>query len=723
MLMSKDLTADTSSPAADEDDGSGVDGQIVVTVDGKSVTLASSFFRGDTTTFHPQRQELHAPDAISRYFLSGWVPASSPSIGGEHVLIFGADLAPLLAKASRDHGLSVLDAAGSIDARSPEALRKSVESALAPKSRKAQSKKSAAVAAAIADADIIVLALSERSAGRATHAAMVEDLNRSYELLRAARPGGHIVLLASPCPPARVEGDQAPAIAVTAAKATLRSTIDEVYRRHSSIDERLGYFPAFEIVNAGLNYPYTADRRTLADYTVTLLQAAFARAYGAGFDDDALAAVHVAVRSAEVEAGQAMRRLAEGVAPDAPLAAPGAWPGEAELLADRNLDAFVFRGLMPTQPFVNADRTVIAFGSCFANNISRYLNSIGYNVATRRDAIAYVSRMGDGIVNTYAIRQQFEWAWENRTPQVELWHDYKAAEFGYDEGVRLRTRELFDMGDLFIITLGLSEVWYDEVTGEVFWRAVPADKYDPSRHKFRMIDQAESLANITAIYRLIRRHRPGARIVFTVSPIPLMATFRAKACIVASAVSKAILRSAMDEFMAGAGAGDRDLFYFPAYEVITGSLHEPFTLDLRHPMLHTILFNMKVFERYFCDSGITEQEIADFLKEVRYRDYALNGDERTAVYKAIHREREEWQNDEMVPCIETVARRRAREDVIGVRAEERAAATAQRRGETETKRLAAIAAREAAAEARKREAEQRRQDAGAARAARARPPR
>lgn len=140
-------------------------------------------------------------------------------------------------------------------------------------------------------------------------------------------------------------------------------------------------------------------------------------------------------------------------------------------------------------------------------------------------------------------------------------------------------------------------------------------------------------------------------------------------------------------------------------------------------MLHTILFNMKVFERYFCDSGITEQEIADFLKEVRYRDYALNGDERTAVYKAIHREREEWQNDEMVPCIETVARRRAREDVIGVRAEERAAATAQRRGETETKRLAAIAAREAAAEARKREAEQRRQDAGAARAARARPPR
>lgn len=721
--MSREFAADTSNPAPDEDDGGGVDGQISITVDGKSVTLASSFFRGDTTTFHPQRQELHAPDAISRYFLSGWVPASSPSIGGEHVLIFGEDIAPLLATASRDHGLSVLDAAGSIDARSPEALRKTVESALAPKSRKAQSKKSAAVAAAIADADIIVLALSERSAGRATHAAMVEDLNRSYELLRAARPGGHIVLLASPCPPARVEGDQAPAIAVTAAKATLRSTVDEVYRRHAPTDARLGYFPAFEIVSAGLNYPYAADRRTLADHTVTLLQAAFARAYGAGFDDDALAAVHVAVRSAEVEAGQAMRRLAEGVAPDAPLAAPGAWPGEAELLADRNLDAFVFRGLMPAQPFVNADRTVIAFGSCFANNISRYLNSIGYNVATRRDAIAYVSRMGDGIVNTYAIRQQFEWAWENRTPQVELWHDYKAAEFGYDEGVRLRTRELFDMGDLFIITLGLSEVWYDEVTGEVFWRAVPADKYDPSRHKFRMIDQAESLANITAIYHLIRKHRPGARIVFTVSPIPLMATFRAKACIVASAVSKAILRSAMDEFLAGAGAGDKDLFYFPAYEVITGSLHEPFTMDLRHPMLHTILFNMKVFERYFCDSGITEQEIADFLKEVRYRDYALNGDERAAIYQAIHREREEWQNDEMVPCIETVARRKAREDVIEARAEVRASAIAQRKDEAETKRLAAIAAREAAAEARKREAEQRRQDAGAARAARARPPR
>ncbi|MCW0182928.1 MAG: GSCFA domain-containing protein, partial [Zavarzinia sp.] len=694
----------------DDDDGSGSDGQISVTIDGKSVTLASSFFRGDTTTFHPQRQELHSPGAVSRYFLSGWVPESSPSTGGENVLILGEDIAPLLAAASRTHGLSVLDAAGGTDARSPETLRKTIESALAPKSRKAQSKKSAAMAAAIADADIIVLALSECSAGRALHAEMVEDLNRSYELLRAARPTSHIVLLASPCPPARVEGDQAPAITVTAAKATLRSTVDEVYRQHSSADERLGYFPAFELVSAGLNYPYTADRRTLADHTVSLLQAAFARAYGAGFDDDALAAAHVQVRAADIEAGLAMRRLAESIAPDAPLAAPGTWPGELELLADRNLDAFAFNGLMPKQPFINADRTVIAFGSCFANNISRYLNSIGYNVATRRDAIAYVSRMGDGIVNTYAIRQQFEWAWENRKPQVELWHDYKATEFGYDEGVRLRTKELFDMGDLFIITLGLSEVWYDEVTGEVFWRAVPADKYDPSRHKFRMIDQAESLANITAIYSLIRKHRPGARIVFTVSPIPLMATFRGKACIVASAVSKAILRSAMDEFLATAGAEDKDLFYFPAYEVITGSLHEPFTMDLRHPMLHTILFNMKVFERHFCDTGITDKEITDFMAEVRYRDYALNSDERPAIYQAIHREREEWQNDEMVPCIETVARRKAREDVIEARAEERASAIAQRKDEAEAKRLVAVAAREAGAEARKREAEQRRQD-------------
>ena len=65
------------------------------------------------------------------------------------------------------------------------------------------------------------------------------------------------------------------------------------------------------------------------------------------------------------------------------------------------------------------------------------------------------------------------------------------------------------------------------------------------------------------IHAVIRKHRPDARIVVTLSPIPLMATFRPVSCMVANSVSKASLRCAIDTVMTE--AGDPRLFVlFPA---------------------------------------------------------------------------------------------------------------------------------------------------------------
>lgn len=749
----EDETAALMAAVPDEDeDGEAVrDAGTEVVVDGRKISVGNTFFRGDQTIFHPTRELLRKADGISRYLLNGWVPAVSPAAPGDSLLALGCDIVDLLADAAAAHGLTVLPPTGNGAGGTAHAhgLARLLEAALDGAGTAGLGRDGGALAdlrAALARADVILLCPGQshrpRQPGQragwpdggvvvAGHAETVADLALAYRLLRQARPAAQIVLAMSPQPLAETPAGVGPATASIANKATLRSALDEVFRQYRPTDPHLAYFPAFELVATALNYPYLADRRSLAPHTVALLGAAFARAFAVGFDDDALAAAHRQARADDAAAGEALR--AAPPASVAPQAGPGAqpWPDEAALAADRTLDNFVFQGLLPPAPLVNAESTLIAFGSCFANNISRYLNTVGYNVATRRDAIAYVSRMGDGIVNTHAIRQQFEWAWEGKVPQVELWHDYKAAEFGYDENIRLRTRELFDMGDVFIITLGLSEVWYDEPTGEVFWRAVPADRYDPSRHKFRMISQAESLDNLAAIHRLIRSHRPAAKIVFTVSPIPLMATFRGAATIVASAVSKAILRSAVDEFFRQYGAADPDLYYFPAYEVVTGCFHEPFSGDLRHPFLHTILLNMKIFERYFCDSGLTDDEIAEFLAEVRYRDLALNGDERPLVIERIKTEADAWRGDGGVPCIQSVARIKAQEDITAARAQEREALVAaraqareaglaRRRELAEAKRQDIEAGREAAAAARRELADKRRLEAESARAGRVR---
>ncbi|TWF49878.1 GSCFA family protein [Neorhizobium alkalisoli] len=267
------------------------------------------------------------------------------------------------------------------------------------------------------------------------------------------------------------------------------------------------------------------------------------------------------------------------------------------------LSKYVMKGWAPPSSFVTKETPIVAFGSCFAANISDYLHARGYNVLTKHENRAYVTQMGDGIVNTFAILQQFEWAWLNKTPSADLWHGYRAEEFGYDDDVRRDTKALFDAAELFVITLGLSEIWYDELTGEVFWRAVPRDRYDPSRHKFRVATHAETLANLHRIHALIREYRPEAHILFSVSPVPLTATFRPVSCITADAVSKATLRSALDEFL-GVHSSDQRLHYMPSYEAVTRLFSHQWEGDRRHPHIHVLDFNMQMFEAFFCKPGL-----------------------------------------------------------------------------------------------------------------------
>src|SRR3954468_9212697 len=147
------------------------------------------------------------------------------------------------------------------------------------------------------------------------------------------------------------------------------------------------------------------------------------------------------------------------------------FPDRREIAEPTAISRFILKGWMPDRPFIDHKTNIVAFGSCFAANIGRYLAKLGFDVATQREGAAYVQQISDGLVNVFAICQQFEWAWENRVPKVELWHGWKAQEFGYDETVRLATKKLFDEADVFILTFGLSEIWHDEPTGEVFWRA------------------------------------------------------------------------------------------------------------------------------------------------------------------------------------------------------------------------------------------------------------
>lgn len=283
------------------------------------------------------------------------------------------------------------------------------------------------------------------------------------------------------------------------------------------------------------------------------------------------------------------------------------------LLAVDGPEKFVLHGWLPDQPVIDKSTQITAFGSCFAANISKWLSERNFRVLNKSDdaARAYVVTMGEGMVNSFVIRQQFEWAWENKVFEQALWHGYKAEEYGYDEEVRLETKRIFDETELFILTFGLSEVWYDEPTGNVFWRTIPKDAYDPDRHKFRLSTVEENRDNIRAIYDLIRKHRPEAKVLVTLSPVPLIATFRDVSCITANSVSKATLRVAVDEVVREV-RDEGHLFYWPSYELVTDVFRGPYKPDRRHVRPVVLNYIMRLFETAWCkDSSVTETELME----------------------------------------------------------------------------------------------------------------
>ena len=274
-------------------------------------------------------------------------------------------------------------------------------------------------------------------------------------------------------------------------------------------------------------------------------------------------------------------------------------PSRTNLFEKNAIHDYVLKGWLPDCPFISKDHYITAFGSCFASYVSRFLVERGYKVfGETEDSNSYVIRCADSMVNTYAVMQQFQWAYGEREFDESLWFDEDGAEAGYDTNIRSTTRAIFDKTDIFIITIGLSEVWYNKQSGDVFWRAIPRSKFNPARHGFKITTVTENLQNLETIYRVVREKRPDAAIILSLSPVPLLATFRPESCVTANSVSKAILRVAIDE-LCRAHPDDKRLYYYPSYEIVKEFFRDPYRGDNRHIRSHVLDTVMGNFAQYY----------------------------------------------------------------------------------------------------------------------------
>ena len=247
-------------------------------------------------------------------------------------------------------------------------------------------------------------------------------------------------------------------------------------------------------------------------------------------------------------------------------------------------------------PFSLADRFATA-GSCFAQHIGRNLAARGAAWLEVEPAPAFLpeadrQRFGYGVYsarygNIYTPRQLLQLAREalgDWTPRERVWsrdgrhYDAKRPSVdpvglaSPDEVLALRQKHLAAFRglladlDVFVFTLGLTEAWQSREDGSVFPVApgVLCGDYDPVLHAFVNFDAFAVHEDLVAFHEILKSLNPAARMLLTVSPVPLIATASPEHVLVATTYSKCVLRAA-----AGSLAERLpDCHYFPSFEII-----------------------------------------------------------------------------------------------------------------------------------------------------------
>jgi hypothetical protein len=161
-----------------------------------------------------------------------------------------------------------------------------------------------------------------------------------------------------------------------------------------------------------------------------------------------------------------------------------------------------------------------------------------------------------------------------------------------------RVREMFETLDILVFTLGLTEAWVSTIDGAAYplCPGVAGGMFDSGRHEFRNLRVGQVREQIGGFVERLHSVNPCARMVLTVSPVPLAATASGNHVLPAATYSKSALRAAAQE----AAEDLPGVHYFPSYEIITGPQARGrfFADDLREVTEEGVVQVMRIFLRH-----------------------------------------------------------------------------------------------------------------------------
>jgi len=284
---------------------------------------------------------------------------------------------------------------------------------------------------------------------------------------------------------------------------------------------------------------------------------------------------------------------------------------------------------------------VATAGSCFAQHIARHLRESGFNyyvVEAGHPVLPETVRLANnyGLFsarygNIYTARQLvqlFERAYGLFEPVEDCWKEADdvfvdpfrptAQPGGFISELEMRldrdqhlacVRKMFETLDVFIFTLGLTECWVSGADGAVFpiCPGVEGGEFDEERHLFVNETVDDVVNEMSAFLMHLARVNPRARVILTVSPVPLAATGRRDEHVLsATTYSKSVLRVAAEILV----SRFQHVEYFPSYEIITGAFSRGayYADDLRNVLENGVSHVMKLFMKHAAGTASQLQE-------------------------------------------------------------------------------------------------------------------
>ena len=282
-------------------------------------------------------------------------------------------------------------------------------------------------------------------------------------------------------------------------------------------------------------------------------------------------------------------------------------------------------------PFrLNRNDRIATAGSCFAQRLARALTLEGYPClvtetgprtpgALDQHYGVYPARFGE-LYTVGQLHQLFKRAYGLFDPAEGFWmrEDGRFVDpfrpriqdpgFASVEALEAdreahlaAVREMFERCDVLTFTLGLTEGWRSRIDGAAvpFPPGAVGIGASPQDYSWVNSGAAEVADELMAVIDKMREVNPTVRVILTVSPVPIVATYGDEHVLAASTLTKAKLRVAADMVTAARGG----VAYFPSFEAIMGAHQRSrfFADNLREITSEGVAHVMTLFKRHYMD--------------------------------------------------------------------------------------------------------------------------